>query len=104
VWRKWKQYREGGFEALFRKRRSDRGGVRKASPAMIAKAVELKKEQPYRSDVPINQFLQAEFGKTVPKSTLYRHLKRASRRSAAVGPATIPTPCGWATSRTGRAC
>jgi transposase InsO family protein len=24
VWRKWKQYRDGGFEALFRQRRSDR--------------------------------------------------------------------------------
>ena len=44
---------------------------------MIAKAVELKTEQPYRSDVPLNQFFQSEFGKTVPKSTLYRHLKRA---------------------------
>ncbi len=85
VWRKWKQYREGGFEALFRKRRSDRGQPRKATPAMIAKAVELKKEQPYRSDVPINQFLQAEFGKTVPPSTLYRHLKRAGATRLKLG-------------------
>jgi len=85
VWRKWKQYREGGFEALFRKRRSDRGQPRIATPAMIAKAVELKKEQPYRSDVPINQFLQAEFGKTVPKSTLYRHLKRAGATRLKLG-------------------
>jgi hypothetical protein len=36
--------------------------------------VELKKEQPRRSDVPINQFLEAEFQATIPKSTLYRHL------------------------------
>ena len=53
LWRKWKKYRDGGFEALFRKRRKDRGQPRKATPAMIAKAIELKKEQPYRSDVPI---------------------------------------------------
>jgi len=85
VWRKWKQYREGGFEALFRKRRSDRGQPRKATPAMIAKAVELKTEQPYRSDVPLNQFLQSEFGKTIPKSTLYRHLKRAGATRLKLG-------------------
>ena len=52
LWRKWKKYRAGGFEALFRKRRKDRGQPRKATLAMIAKAVELKKEQPLRSDVP----------------------------------------------------
>jgi transposase len=85
VWRKWKQYREGGFEALFRKRRSDRGKSRKATPAMIAKAVELKTEQPYRSNVSLNQFLQAEFGKTIPKSTLYRHLKRAGATRLKLG-------------------
>lgn len=85
LWRKWKQYRDGGFEALFRKRRSDRGKPRKATPAMIAKAVELKKEQPYRSDVPINQFLEAEFHTTIPKSTLYRHLKRAGATRLKLG-------------------
>ena len=85
VWRKWKQYREGGFEALFRKRRSDRGKPRKVTPAMIAKAVELKTEQPYRSNVSLNQFLQAEFGKTIPKSTLYRHLKRAGATRLKLG-------------------
>ncbi len=85
VWRKWKQYRDGGFEALFRKRRSDRGRPRKASPAMIAKAIELKTEQPYRSDVPLNQFLQSEFGRTIPKSTLYRHLKRAGATRLKLG-------------------
>jgi len=87
LWRKWKKYRDGGFEALFRQRRSDRGQSRKHRQAMIAKAVELKKEQPRRSNVPINQFLQAEFHATIPKSTLYRHLKRAgaTRRKLGVG-------------------
>ncbi len=40
LWRKWKKYRDGGFEALFRQRRSDRGQSRKRPQAMIAKAVE----------------------------------------------------------------
>ena len=85
LWRKWKQYRDGGFEALFRKRRSDRGKSRKASPTMIAKAIELKTEQPYRSHVPINQFLNAEFHATIPKSTLYRHLKQAGATRLKLG-------------------
>lgn len=85
LWRKWKRYRDGGFEALFRKRRKDRGQPRRSTPAMIAKAVELKTEQPYRSDVPINRFLQTEFGRTIPKSTLYRHLKRAGATRRKLG-------------------
>ena len=85
LWRKWKKYRDGGFEALFRKRRSDRGQSRKHPSAMIAKAVELKKEQPRRSNVPINQFLQAEFHTAIPKSTLYRHLKRAGATRLKLG-------------------
>jgi transposase InsO family protein len=85
LWRKWRRYRNGGFEALFRQRRSDRGQPRKATPAMIAKAIELKTEQPYRSNVPINQFLEAEFGRTIPKATLYRHLKRAGATRLKLG-------------------
>lgn len=85
LWRKWKQYRQGGFEALFRKPRSDRGQPRRATKAMIEKAVELKKDQPYRSQETINQFLQAEFHATIPKSTLYRHLKRAGATRLKLG-------------------
>ena len=85
LWRKWKKYRDGGFEALFRQRRSDRGQSRKRPQAMIAKAVELKKEQPRRSHVPINQFLQAEFRAAIPKSTLYWHLKRAGATRLKLG-------------------
>jgi hypothetical protein len=35
--RKWRQFQEGGFARLFRKRRSDRGKPRAASQAMIDK-------------------------------------------------------------------
>ena len=76
LWRKWKLYREGGFEALLRRRRSDRGKPRSVGQKIIDKAVELKKDQPRRSDETINQFLQHEFKTILPKSTLYRHLKR----------------------------
>ena len=43
LWRKWKQLREGGFEALLRRRRGDRGKPRKnrqRRQAMIDKAVD----------------------------------------------------------------
>lgn len=85
LWRKWKRYREGGLEGLFRKRRKDRGQPRKSSPAMIERAIELKKEQPYRSDETINQFLKQEFHATIPKSTLYRHLKQAGATRLKLG-------------------
>jgi transposase InsO family protein len=85
LWRKWKQYREGGFEALVRRRRSDRGKARKGRQAMIDRAVELKKDQPRRSEETINQFLQHEFQDTLPKSTLYRHLKKAGATRLKLG-------------------
>lgn len=72
LWRKWKQYRENGLEGLLRRRRSDRGRPRRATQAMIDKAVALKKGQPRRSDHTINAFRQEEFQGTIPRSTLYR--------------------------------
>ena len=85
LWRKWKQYRDGGFEALLRRRRDDRGKARKDRQAMVDKAIELKKDQPRRSDEAINQFLQHEFKTTLPKSTLYRHLKKAGATRLKLG-------------------
>jgi len=85
LWRKWKLYREGGFEALLRRRRSDRGQPRSVEQAIIDKAIELKKDQPRRSDETINQFLQHEFKTTLPKSTLYRHLKKAGATRLKLG-------------------
>ena len=73
--RKLKKYQEGGFYALLRKNRDDCGKARAVSNEIIARAVELKKEQPLRSHKTINRFLQDQFGKTIPKSTLYWHLK-----------------------------
>jgi putative transposase len=85
LWRKWKLYREGGFEALLRKRRSDRGRPRRVKQAVIDRAVELKKDQPLRSEEPINQFLQHEFQVQLPKSTLYRHLRQAGATRIKLG-------------------
>jgi hypothetical protein len=85
LWRKWKLYREGGFEGLLRKRRSDRGQPRKVKPAVIDRAVALKKDQPRRSDKAINRFLKHEFKLQLPKSTLYRHLRKAGATRLKLG-------------------
>jgi transposase InsO family protein len=83
--RKLKTYREEGFEALARKRRSDRGKPRAHSHELREKAVELKRDQPRRSHLTINKFLEVQHGKTIPKSTLYRHLKDAGATRLKLG-------------------
>lgn len=95
LWRKWKLYREGGFEALLRRRRSDRGKPRSVEQKIIDKAIELKKDQPRRSEETINQFLQHEFKTTLPKSTLYRHLKKAGATRLKLGIAKQKVRCRW---------
>lgn len=75
--RKLNRYRTAGFDGLARKDRRDRGQARSAPAGLIATAVEIKKEQPRRSFHLINRFLQEIHGATLPRSTLYRHLKEA---------------------------
>ena len=95
LWRKWKQYRQGGFDALQRRRRKDRGQARKPSADMIDKAIALKKEQPFRSDETINQFLEQQFARRMAKSTLYRHLKHAGATRLKLGVAKQKVRCRW---------
>lgn len=73
--RKLKKYRAGGFNAMARKVRSDRGKSRAVPAEVIATAIAAKQEQPRRSSVMLNVILKHQHGKTVPRSTLYRHLK-----------------------------
>ena len=84
----WKRLREEGVEGTFRRPRSDRNQPRKDRQAMIARAIELKKEQPFRSPDVINEFLKKELGRTIPKSTMNRHLRQAAatRRKLRVSP------------------
>jgi transposase InsO family protein len=83
--RKLNRYREGGFDALARKKRQDQGQPRNIPPEVIKKAIELKKEQPYRSSRAINRFLEEMYGVNVPRATLYRHLKRAGATRLKLG-------------------
>ena len=83
--RKLKQYRGGGFNALGRKARSDRGASRAVPGEVIATAIAAKKEQPRRSAVMLNLILAQQHGQTVARSTLYRHLKEAGATRLKLG-------------------
>jgi putative transposase len=93
--RQWSRLREQGVAGLFRRRRKDRGQARKAQADLLARAVELKKEQPYRSDQVINPILKREFGREVPRSTLYRHLKREGATRRKLGISKEKVRCRW---------
>jgi len=83
--RKFNRYRQGGFDALARKKRRDQGQPRNTFTEVIEKAIELKKEQPYRSPQAINRFLEEMYGVNVPRATLYRHLKQAGATRIKLG-------------------
>ncbi len=103
LYRKWKRFRDGGFDALLRQRRDDRRKPRKnrrKRQAMIDRAIELKKDQPRRSEETINQFLQDEFQETLPKATLYRHLKRAGATRLKLGVSKQKVRCRWTRDQT----
>ncbi|RLA03137.1 MAG: hypothetical protein DRQ45_03500 [Gammaproteobacteria bacterium] len=83
--RKLKKYRQGGFNEMGRKVRSDLGKSRAVPDEVIATAIAAKKDQPRRSSVMLNLILKHQHGKTVPRSTLYRHLKNAGATRIKLG-------------------
>jgi putative transposase len=83
--RKLNKYRGGGFNAMARKPRADRGEPRAVSAAVIATAIAAKQEQPRRSPVMLNLILEQQHGRTVARSTLYRHLKEAGATRLKLG-------------------
>jgi len=98
--RKLNNFRAGGFDALARKERKDRDQPRSTLPEIIAKAIELKKEQPRRSHDTINRFLNNLYGITVPRSTLYRYLKDAGATRMKLGVVTKKVRKRWTKDHT----
>ena len=98
--RKLNRFRQGGFDALERQKRCDQGQPRSVSFEVIAKAIELKKEQPYRSSKVINRFLQSMYATTVPRTTLYRHLKAAGATRIKLGAAKLKVRKRWTREHT----
>ena len=93
--RKVRQFRQQKLAGLRRRPRSDRGQSRKNRQAMLARAVELKKQQPRRSPQAINALLAKEFGRTIPKSTLNRHLRKAGATRRKLGVSHEKIRCRW---------
>jgi transposase InsO family protein len=93
--RKVRQFRQQKIDGLRRQRRKDRGQSRKDRQTMIARAIALKKEQPYRSPDAINEFLKKEFGRTIPKSTLNRHLRQVGTTRRKLGVTDEKIRCRW---------
>jgi len=92
--RQWNRLRDEGVQGLHRRRRSDRGRPRKYK-LLLDRAVQLKKEQPYRSAEAINRVLQREFGRQVPRSTLYAYLRREGATRRKLGITREKVRCRW---------
>jgi transposase InsO family protein len=91
----WQRLRDQGVEGTFRRPRSDRGQPRARQQPLLDRAVQLKKEQPRRSAVVINRILRQEFGRGLPRSTLYRHLRREGATRRKLGVSQQPVRCRW---------
>ena len=93
--RQWMRLQTGGVPGVFRRQRSDRGRPRKKYAKLLTRATQLKKEQPYRSAKVINRILKREFGRAVPPSTIYRHLRREGATRLKLGVSTKKVRCRW---------
>jgi transposase InsO family protein len=98
--RKLKKYRQGGFNAMGRKARNDRGKPRAAPAEVIATAIAAKKDQPKRSALMLNRILKHRHGKTVARSTLYRHLKQAGATRLKLGVTKTKVRKRWSKEHT----
>jgi putative transposase len=98
--RKLAAYRKGGFDSLLRKQRADRGKPRRRPEELFTQAIALKIDQPRRSPEMINLILQERTGKTIPRSTLYRHFKKAGATRKRLGVSTKPVRKRWTVERT----
>lgn len=93
--RKVRRFRQSRLTGLLRQSRRDRGQPRKDRRAVLIRAVELKREQPRRSPQAINLLLSHEFGRTVPTSTMNRHLRKAGATRRKLGIVNEKIRCRW---------
>ena len=75
-------------------------GAKKHSD-LLDRAVVLKKEQPFRSDKAINRILKREFGRQLPRSTLYRHLRQQGATRRKLGVSKEIVRCRWTRDQPG---
>ena len=95
LWRKWRAYRNGGYDNLVRQPRGDRGQIRAVAQEILEEAVAIKKELPQRSAHKINEYLAQNYGTTIAPTTLYRHLRQAGATKIKLGQSTQKVRCRW---------
>ncbi len=93
--RKVRRFRQQKIAGLRRERRKDRGQPRKQRKQMMARAVELKRQQPRRAPRTINKFLAQEFGRTIPTSTMNRHFRQQGVTRRRLGVEEVKIRCRW---------
>lgn len=98
--RKLNRYKSTGFSSIPRKRRCDIGKPRKTRDEIIRKAIELKRELPTRSYRVISRMLLEFYGRTLPRTTLYRHLKQAGATRLKLGISTKKVRKRWTRNNT----
>jgi transposase InsO family protein len=91
----WNRLQREGVQGMARRARQDRGRPRDKLQPLIDRAVQLKKQQPRRSSVVINRILRREFGRAVPRSTLYRHLRLQGATRRKLGISQEKIRCRW---------
>jgi putative transposase len=74
--RKFRRYRSGGIEGLKPLLRSDYLKIRGNREKILARAIEIKRENPFRSHATVNLILRGEDHKPIPASTLMRHFNQ----------------------------
>ena len=99
--RQWRRLKDEGVPGLYRRRRCDRGKPQKKHSDLLDRAVALKKEQPFRSDKAINRILKREFGRQLPRSTLYRHLRQQGATRRKLGVSKEIVRCRWTRDQAG---
>ncbi len=91
----WQRLQREGVQGTARRPRNDRGQPRRKLQPLLERAIALKKEQPRRSAVVLNRILRTEFGRAVPRSTLYRHLRLQGATRRKLGISQEKIRCRW---------
>jgi putative transposase len=99
--RQWRRLKDEGVSGTYRRPRSDRGQARAKHRELLDRAVVLKKEQPRRSHKAINRILKREFGREIPRATLYRYLRQQGATRRKLGVVKEVVRCRWTRDQPG---
>lgn len=98
--RKLRRLKSERLKGVIRKRRSDLGKSRSLTPGQLATLVELKRDQPLRSEDTLSRMLKERCAVTPGRSTIYRHLKAAGATRLKLGVSRKPVRCRFTREHT----